>query len=54
MKLRDKRVLFDLLQVYFDEIDLTERDVLNKNPIAKLIKNNLKQAGYWKNRNRGK
>jgi hypothetical protein len=53
MKYKRQQMLIELLQEFFEEVDLTKSGVLNKNNIAALIKSRLIKLGYWKNRKRG-
>lgn len=54
MDLQDKRELIRLLELFFAETDFNQRDILNKNPIARLLKQNLSVYGHWKHKNRGR
>jgi len=53
MTFKEKQKTVDLLNQFFDEYDINERDCLCKNIVAKALKTKLKAVGRWKNLGRG-
>ena len=53
MTFKEKQKTVDLLNQFFDEYDINERDFLCKNIVAKVLKAKLKAVGRWKNLGRG-
>lgn len=53
-KIMNKKPLLKYLEVYFDEIDLSNPRITSTCPVARLIKARLMSAGRWKNQSRGK
>lgn len=49
-----QKQLISLLDQFFEEYDINKRDFLNKNQVARLLKEELKKKGRWKNKARGK
>jgi len=54
MNKKDQDQLLYLLEKFFAEYNLNARDFLCKNPIAALLKRELKLKDRWKNLSRGK
>ena len=54
MNIEDKNKLINLLDSFFANYDINERDVLSKNDIAKYLKKKLSEKQRWKNLPRGK
>lgn len=50
---KDKNELLRLLEVFFAENQLNQRDFINKNKIASLLKKQMIKLGRWKNLPRG-
>ena len=50
----NKKLLIDLLEEFFAEYNINERNMLFNNDVAKCLKKNLLQKGRWKNLSRGK
>lgn len=50
----ENQELLELLTEFFKNVDINKRDVLSKNPVAKLLKQELSAKGRWKNLPRGK
>jgi|13_taG_2_1085334.scaffolds.fasta_scaffold12250_4 hypothetical protein len=53
-KIMNKKLLLKYLEVYFDEIDLTNPRITSTCPVARLIKTRLSACNRWKNQSRGK
>ena len=49
----DENKLLKELEIWFEYNDLTKVHFWERNKIGKLIKNNIKSIGKWKNRARG-
>ena len=49
---KDKE-LIAALKKWFKTASFGERDFLNKNQVARLLKEELQSVGYWKNKKRG-
>lgn len=54
MNTQDKNKLIDLLNSFFIDYDINERDILSKNDVAKFLKKKLSEKERWKNLPRGK
>jgi hypothetical protein len=54
MKTEEKKTLYYLLEKFFAFYDINGRDVVAKNPVALLLKNELSKKGRWKALPRGK
>jgi hypothetical protein len=54
MTKNDKTLLIDLLEKFFEEYDINERNMLTHNNVAKLLKKRLLEKDRWKNLSRGK
>ena len=50
----NKKLLIDLLEEFFSDYDINERNMLFSNDVAKYLKKNLSAKGRWKNLSRGK
>ena len=50
----NKKLLIGLLEEFFSDYDINERNMLFNNDVAKCLKKNLLQKGRWKNLSRGK
>lgn len=50
----NKKLLIDLLEEFFSDYDINERNMLFNNDVAKCLKKNLLLKGRWKNLSRGK
>lgn len=46
--------LAEALEIWFDNINKNNRNLLTRNPVAKILKTKLSEWGYWKNKPRGK
>jgi N-acetyl-anhydromuramyl-L-alanine amidase AmpD len=50
----NKKLLINLLDQFFTEYDINERNMLTHNDVAKLLKKRLLEKSRWKNLSRGK
>ena len=49
----NKKELAKYLKVWFDEVDLLNKNIWERDPVANLLKRELKLAGRWRFRPRG-
>lgn len=54
MTRQEKSELIRLLELFFSETNFNKRNILNQNPVARLLKQNLSVYGHWKGKNRGR
>ena len=50
----NKKLLIGLLNEFFSDYNINDRDVATKNPVASLLRIKLKEKNRWKNLSRGK
>ena len=48
--LKEQRILAELLQNWFNNVDLDSKNFLNQNIVAKIIKKEMKKRGKWRNK----
>lgn len=53
MNNKDKDKLRELLTEWFNDVNLTSKNIFNQNEIARLIKREITKIGYWDNKPRG-